>query len=106
MEKLGIKEGDYTVCFQSRLDKKWLTPFSDKIVEEQGRKGAKRLLAFSPAFVADCLETVIEIGGEYQEIFEEFGTCLGDISDDFLKNIGVFSDMFGNAFGTFWAHLG
>ena len=73
MEKLGIKEGDYTVCFQSRLDKKWLTPFSDKIVEEQGRKGAKRLLAFSPAFVADCLETVIEIGGEYQEIFEEFG---------------------------------
>jgi protoporphyrin/coproporphyrin ferrochelatase len=73
VEKLGIKEGDYTVCFQSRLDKKWLTPFSDKIVEEQGRKGAKRLLAFSPAFVADCLETVIEIGGEYQEIFEEFG---------------------------------
>lgn len=73
VEKLGIKEGEYTVCFQSRLDKKWLTPFSDKVVEEQGRKGAKRLLAFSPAFVADCLETVIEIGDEYQEIFESFG---------------------------------
>ncbi len=73
VEKLGLKEGDYTVCFQSRLDKKWLTPFSDKVVEEQGEKGAKRLLAFSPAFVADCLETVIEIGEEYQEIFESFG---------------------------------
>ena len=72
-DKLGLKEEDYTVCFQSRLDKKWLTPFSDKVVEEQGRRGAKRLLAFSPAFVADCLETVIEIGHEYQDIFEEHG---------------------------------
>lgn len=71
--KLGLKEEDYTVCFQSRLDKKWLTPFSDKVVEEYGKKGAKKLLVFSPAFVADCLETIIEIGGEYQEIFEEFG---------------------------------
>ena len=33
----------------------------------------KRLLVFSPAFVADCLETLIEIGSEYQEIFEEHG---------------------------------
>jgi ferrochelatase len=72
-EKLGLKEEQYTVCFQSRLDKKWLEPFSDKIVEEQGKKGAKRILAFSPAFVADCLETIIEIGEEYQEIFEEHG---------------------------------
>ena len=32
-ERLGLKESDYTVCFQSRLDKKWLTPFSDKVVE-------------------------------------------------------------------------
>ena len=72
-DKLGLKEEDYTVCFQSRLDKKWLTPFSDKVVEELGKKGAKNLLAFSPAFVADCLETVIEIGDEYQEIFESHG---------------------------------
>ena len=71
--KLGLKDEDYTVCFQSRLDKKWLTPFSDKVVEEQGRRGAKKLLAFSPAFVADCLETVIEIGHEYQDIFEDHG---------------------------------
>lgn len=72
-QKLGIKEENYTVCFQSRLDKKWLTPFSDKVVEEWGKKGAKKLLVFSPAFVADCLETIIEIGEEYQEIFEEHG---------------------------------
>ncbi len=72
-ERLNIKEDEYTVCFQSRLDKKWLTPFSDKVVEEWGKKGAKKLLVFSPAFVADCLETIIEIGVEYQEIFEENG---------------------------------
>ena len=72
-EKLGLNESQYTVCFQSRLDKKWLRPFSDEIVEERAKIGDKKLLVFSPAFVADCLETLIEIGGEYQEIFEEHG---------------------------------
>jgi len=72
-EKLGLAETDYTVSFQSRLDKKWLEPFSDRVVEEWGKKGAKKLLIFSPAFIADCLETTIEIGTEYQEIFEEHG---------------------------------
>lgn len=71
--KLGIKEEDYTVCFQSRLTKKWLEPFADAVVEERAKKGDKRILFFSPAFVADCLETIIEIGDEYQEIFEEHG---------------------------------
>lgn len=71
--KLGLTEDQYTVSFQSRLDEKWIQPFSDKIIEQWGKEGAKRVLAFSPAFVADCLETLIEIGGEYQEIFEENG---------------------------------
>ena len=73
VERLGIAADQYTVCFQSRLDKKWLEPFSDKIVESLAKKGAKKLLVFSPAFVSDCLETVIEIGTEYQEIFEKNG---------------------------------
>lgn len=72
-EKLNIPKEKYTVAFQSRLDKKWLEPFSDEIVEERAKKGDKRILAFSPAFIADCLETTVEIGIEYQEIFEEHG---------------------------------
>ncbi len=72
-KRLNIPENKYTVCFQSRLDSKWLRPFSDEVVKEQAKKGAKKLLVFSPAFVADCLETIIEIGSEYQEIFEEHG---------------------------------
>lgn len=72
-KKLNIPEDHYTVCFQSRLDKKWLRPFSDEVVEELGKEGKKRILLFSPAFVADCLETTVEIGSEYLEIFEEHG---------------------------------
>lgn len=72
-DRLGLNEDDYTVAFQSRLDKKWLTPFSDKVIEEWGHEGAKKVLVFSPAFVADCLETLIEIGVEYQEDFEKLG---------------------------------
>ncbi len=71
--RLNIPEDKYTVCFQSRLDNKWLEPFSDKVVEQKAKEGAKNLLVFSPAFTADCLETIIEIGDEYQEIFEEHG---------------------------------
>lgn len=73
VERLGIPKEKYTVCFQSRLDQKWLQPFSDKIVEACGRKGMKKILVFSPAFTADCLETIIEIGDEYQHLFKQNG---------------------------------
>jgi ferrochelatase len=72
-QKLNISAEKHTVCFQSRLDKNWLEPFADDVVIEQAKKGAKKLLVFSPAFVADCLETLIEIGFEYQKLFEEHG---------------------------------
>jgi len=72
-ERLNISSDRYTVCFQSRLDKKWLEPFSDKVVEDCARKGMKNILVFSPAFTADCLETIIEIGEEYQDIFKANG---------------------------------
>ena len=72
-DRLGLKEEDYVVAFQSRLDKNWLTPFSDKVIEQWGKEGAKRVLAFSPAFVADCLETLVEIGVEYDEDFRKLG---------------------------------
>lgn len=68
-ERLGIPEQDYTVCFQSRLDQKWLKPFSDEVVASCAREGMKKILVFSPAFTADCLETIIEIGEEHQDIF-------------------------------------
>jgi len=71
--KLNIPKEKYTVCFQSRLDKDWLEPFSDKVIIEQAKKGAKKLLVFSPALVAACLETTVEIGMEYQDLFVQYG---------------------------------
>ena len=37
------------------------------------KEGKKRILIAAPAFIADCLETIVEIGVEYQEIFAEHG---------------------------------
>lgn len=71
---LGIPKDRYTVSFQSRLGRdEWIKPYSEPLVEDLAKKGAKRLLMFSPAFVADCLETIFEIGEEYLEVFQEHG---------------------------------
>ena len=71
--RCGISDEHYTVAFQSRLGKGWIEPFSDEVIKQLAKQGAKKLLVFSPAFVSDCLETTIEIGEEYQELFEEHG---------------------------------
>ena len=74
VEKLSLVNDQYTTAFQSRLGPEaWAQPYTSKIIEREAKKGAKRLLVFSPAFVADCLETIVEIGTEYQEEFEEMG---------------------------------
>jgi ferrochelatase len=73
--ELGLPEDRYTTSFQSRLGfDDWAKPYTIDVLEEWAKeKNAKRILVFSPAFVADCLETTIEIGVEYQEEFEEWG---------------------------------
>jgi protoporphyrin/coproporphyrin ferrochelatase len=72
-KELGIKSENYSVSFQSRLDNKWMEPFTDEILLEKLKEGKKRILVFAPAFVTDCLETIIEIGDEYKEEFLEKG---------------------------------
>lgn len=73
-EKLGISEEKYTVCFQSRLGKDpWIKPYTEDVLHDLPKQGKIKVLAFSPAFVSDCLETTIEVGQEYKEEFEEAG---------------------------------
>lgn len=73
-EKLNISTENYTVCFQSRLGKDvWIQPYTEDVVKELAKAGKKSVLAFSPSFVADCLETTIEVGEEYKEMFEKAG---------------------------------
>ena len=73
-EKLSIPEEKYTVCFQSRLGKDpWIRPYTEQVLKELAAKGVKKVLAFSPAFVSDCLETTIEVGETYRHDFISAG---------------------------------
>ena len=67
---LGLDESQYTTTFQSRLGKTpWIKPYTDEVLKELPVKGKKKILAFSPAFVADCLETTIEVGETFRDEF-------------------------------------
>ena len=70
---LGLKREQYSVSFQSRLSNNWMTPFTDKNLMERAKSGCKNILVAAPSFVADCLETTVEIGYEYKEMFEHEG---------------------------------
>ncbi|MDH3649231.1 MAG: ferrochelatase [Saprospiraceae bacterium] len=73
-ERLQLTADRHTTCFQSRLGRaEWTHPYTSKILKSRAEKGEQRLLVFCPAFVADCLETTIEIGDEYKAEFLEAG---------------------------------
>lgn len=72
--RLNIPKEKYTICFQSRLGRDpWVKPYSDHEIIRLAKEGKKKMLVFSPAFVADCLETIHEIGTEYDDLFREHG---------------------------------
>lgn len=71
---LGIPEGKYSQTFQSRLaGDKWLTPYTDVEINKMPENGIKKLAVVTPAFVADCLETLEEIAMEANEQFLHHG---------------------------------
>jgi protoporphyrin/coproporphyrin ferrochelatase len=69
----GIKTENYSLGFQSRLSKNWLNPFTDELIRQKAKDGAKNILITAPSFVADCLETIVELEYEYQQLFREHG---------------------------------
>jgi ferrochelatase len=72
--QLGLKESDYTVSFQSRLGRaKWIGPTTEDVLRELPGRGVKRIAVFCPSFVADCLETVEEMGIRGRETFISAG---------------------------------
>jgi ferrochelatase len=71
--RMGLIEGDYSITFQSRLTKNWMSPFTDEVLVQKAKAGIKKILILAPSFVADCLETKLEIGKEYQHLFQEHG---------------------------------
>ncbi|EST15396.1 ferrochelatase [Pseudomonas putida S610] len=72
--KLGIPAGKWSVSFQSRLGRdKWIEPYTEARLDELAQAGVKKLLVMCPAFVADCIETLEEIGMRGSEQFVEAG---------------------------------
>ena len=68
--RLGLTPGTWSICFQSRLGRTpWIKPYTDVVLDELARAGKKRLCVLCPAFVADCLETLEEIGLRAREQF-------------------------------------
>lgn len=68
--KLSLARDRFTVSFQSRLGRtRWIGPYTDSMLGELARKGVRRLAVFCPSFVADCLETLEEIGIRGREQF-------------------------------------
>ncbi len=72
-QALGINTDKWELTFQSRLDNKWLKPFTDIRLEEMPKQGIKKILILCPAFVSDCLETLEEIAIRGKEVFTEAG---------------------------------
>ena len=72
-DTLELSANKYSVAFQSRLDKNWMEPFTDMALIQKAKEGCRKILVAAPAFVADCLETIVEIGIEYQALFREHG---------------------------------
>jgi len=72
--RLGLDASQATVTFQSRLGRTvWIRPYTDQVLPQLARRGVKRLAVFCPAFVADCLETLEEIGIRANEDFRAAG---------------------------------
>lgn len=73
-QRLGLPAEGWSVSFQSRLGRTpWVKPYTDVVLPELAKKGVKRLAVMCPAFVADCLETLEEIGLRAREQFLEAG---------------------------------
>jgi ferrochelatase len=73
VRSLQLRPSDYSVTFQSRFAKKWIGPFTEDIIKKLANDGKKRVLVVSPSFVADCLETLVEIKQDYAELFKSNG---------------------------------
>jgi ferrochelatase len=72
--RLGISDEIMHVCFQSRLGRDpWIRPYTDEVILALARSGTRRVAVLSPAFVADCLETLEEIGIRARQDFLKHG---------------------------------
>jgi ferrochelatase len=92
--RAGLNPARWSISFQSRLaGEPWLEPYTDHELVRLPRAGVKNILIITPAFTADCLETLEEIRLAGREAFLTAGgenfthiPCLNEHPDyiDFL----------------------
>lgn len=71
---LGLSENEWAISFQSRFGKQeWVKPYTDVLLEDWGKQGVKSVQIMSPAFSADCLETLEELAIQNEEVFKQAG---------------------------------
>ena len=100
-QRLQLPANFYATAFQSRLaGTPWIKPWSDVEVKKFARQGIQHLAVVCPSFVADCLETLEEVGMRLRDDFIQAGgkeltliPCLNDSEawvdalSDFLQKI-------------------
>ena len=68
--ELGLAEDEWAISFQSRFGKQeWVKPYTDTLLAEWAAQGVKSVQIMSPAFSADCLETLEELAIQNAELF-------------------------------------
>ena len=73
-QALGLSAEQYAISFQSRFGKQeWIKPYTDVLLQDWAKQGVKSVQVMSPAFSADCLETLEELAIENAETFKSLG---------------------------------
>ena len=95
-KKLGLKDDQWEITYQSRIGPGWLTPFTDKRLAKLPEEGKDNIAILCPSFISDCLETLEEIDIRGRETFLKAGgknmtyiPCLNDSEDtiNLLENL-------------------
>jgi len=73
-EKLQLDKNICITSFQSRFGRdEWLKPYTDETLKNLPEEGVKNVMILSPAFSADCLETLEELAVENRHVFLSAG---------------------------------
>ncbi len=73
-QALNLQDDEWAISFQSRFGaQEWLKPYTDELLTQWGQAGVESVQVLSPAFSADCLETLEELAVENKDIFLQAG---------------------------------
>ena len=94
---LNLQEGDWAFSYQSRFGpKQWVLPYTEQTLKEWGENGIESVDVVSPAFAADCLETLEELNIANRDLFLQAGgknySYIPCLNDD-MPFINVLADL-------------